>query len=51
MKQPVEPPTEQEKKERDNCPACREKRCHTEEEWKNHPRRVTGQDARIAPQK
>lgn len=24
------------------CPACREKRIHTDEEWKNHPLRGHG---------
>lgn len=26
------------------CPACREMRCHTEEEWKHHPLRGHGFD-------
>lgn len=47
----IVPPTDREKKERENCPACKAKRYHTEQEWKNHPRRGTGQDARIAPHK
>ena len=25
-----------------NCPACMAQRCHTEEEWKNHPNRGHG---------
>ena len=25
-----------------NCAACREKRCHTEKEWANHPARGHG---------
>jgi len=39
------PPTAdqlRERTERANCPACIEKRCHTEEEWKNHPMRRHG---------
>lgn len=38
------PPTEQEKKEREACPACQQKRQHTPEEWKNHPRAGKGKD-------
>jgi hypothetical protein len=33
---------ERERTERANCPACIGKRCHTEEEWKNHPMRGHG---------
>jgi len=33
-----------------NCKACVERRWHTEEEWKNHPKRGTGVEYRKAPQ-
>jgi len=36
------PPTEQETKERAACPACKENRMHTPEDWKNHPRAKQG---------
>lgn len=34
--------TEREARERASCPACIEKRLHTEQEWKNHPYRGHG---------
>lgn len=27
-----------------NCDACKSGRWHTEEDWKNHPKRGTGKD-------
>jgi hypothetical protein len=41
----VPPPTAdqlRERTERANCPACIGKRCHTAEEYKNHPMRGHG---------
>lgn len=32
----------QEARERLSCPACQERRVHTEEEWKRHPGRGKG---------
>lgn len=31
-----------EKQQRAGCPACIAQRCHSEEEWKNHPHRGHG---------
>jgi len=40
----LSPLERQEKQERETCPACIEKRVHSEPEWKNHPNAGHGFD-------